>query len=65
MGDGAECLRDVHRDGYGSARGLALIEAGDHPSRDGEQDRGGRMSRFEAMLEGRVPSTCFNLTQIF
>ena len=35
--DCVEHLRDVQRYGYGSPRGLALIEARDHPSRDGEQ----------------------------
>ena len=52
VGECVERLRDVHRDGYGSARGLALIEARDHPSRDGEQGRGGGMPRFEATLGG-------------
>ena len=35
--DCIECLRDVHRYCYGSAMGLALVEARDHTSRDGEQ----------------------------
>ena len=35
--DVVERLQDVHLYGYGYARGLALIEARDHPSRDGEQ----------------------------
>ena len=52
LGDGVERLRDVHRYGCGSARGFALIEARDHPSRDWEQGRGGGMPRFEAMLGG-------------
>ena len=52
VGDGFERLRDVHRDGYGSARVLVLIEARDHPSRDGEQGRGGGMPQFEALLGG-------------
>ena len=52
MGDGVECLRDVHPEGYGSARGLALVEARHHPSRDGEQGRGGGMPQFEAVLGG-------------
>ena len=52
VGDGVEHFRDVHRDGYGSAWGLALIEARDHPSRDGEQGRCGGMPWFEAMLVG-------------
>ena len=30
--------------------GLALIEARDHPSRDGEQCRGGGMPWFEAVM---------------
>ena len=53
-----EAVRDcvdtlnLHCYGYGSARGLALIEARDHPSRDGEQGRGGGMPLFEAMLGG-------------
>ena len=50
--DGVERLRDVHRDGYGSVRGLALIEARDHTSRDGEQCRGDGVPRFEAVLGG-------------
>ena len=52
VGDVVDCLRDVHSYSYGSARGLALIEARDHPSRDGEQGRDGRMPRFEAVLGG-------------
>ena len=52
MGDSVERLREVHSDGYGSARGLALIEARDHPSRVGEQSRGGGMPQFETMLGG-------------
>ena len=48
--DGVERIRDVHR--YGSARGLVLIEARDHPSRNEEQSRGGGMPRFEAVLGG-------------
>ena len=35
-----------------SARGLALVEVRDHPSRDGEQGRGSGMPRFEAVLGG-------------
>ena len=31
--DSIERLQDVHR--YGSGRGLALVEAKNHPSRDG------------------------------
>ena len=50
--DGVERLRDVHRYGYGSARGLPLVEARDHPSRDREQGRGGGMPLFEAVLGG-------------
>ena len=50
--DCVEHLRDVHRYGYGSARGLALVEARDHRSRDGKQCRGGGVPRFEAMLGG-------------
>ena len=48
--DGVERLRDVHHYGYRSARGLALVEARDHTSRDREQGRGGGMPRFEAVL---------------
>ena len=51
VGDGVKCLRDVHS--YGSAWGLALIEARDHhPSRDGEQGRGGGVPLFETVLGG-------------
>ena len=50
--DCVEHLQDVHRYGYGSVRGLTLVKARDHPSRDGEQGRGGGVSRFEAMLGG-------------
>ena len=50
--DGVECLQDVHCYGYGSARVLSLVEARDHPSRDGELGRGGGMPRFEAVLGG-------------
>ena len=32
-----ERLRDAHRYGYSSARGLTLIETRDYPSRYGEQ----------------------------
>ena len=52
VGDGVERLRDFHRYGYGSARGLALVEARYHPSRDGEQVRGGGVPQFEAVLGG-------------
>ena len=52
MRDGVEHLQDVHRYDYGSARGLVLIEARDHHSRDGEQGRGGGMPRFEAVMGG-------------
>ena len=48
--DSVERLRDVHRYGYSSARGLVLIEARDHPSTDGEQGQGGGMPLFEAVL---------------
>ena len=50
--DGVERLRDVHCYGYGSARGFVLVEARDHPSRDGEQGRVGGMPRLEAVLRG-------------
>ena len=53
VGDGVERLRDVHSYGYGSARGLALIEARDHPSSDGEQGRCCGMPRFEASTMDR------------
>ena len=52
VGEGVERLRELHRYGYGSAWGLALIEAKDYPIRDGEQGRGGGMPRFEAVLGG-------------
>ena len=52
VGNGVERLRPVHRDGYGSARVLALIEARDHTSRDGVHGRGGRMPWFEDVLGG-------------
>ena len=53
VGDCVERLRDVHRYGYGSAMGLALIETRDHTLAEmGEQGQGGGMPRFEAMLGG-------------
>ena len=52
VGDSVEYLRDVHRYGYGSTRGIVFIEAKDYPNRDGEQGWGGGMPRFEAMLWG-------------
>ena len=47
-----DSLRDVHRYGYDSAGGLALVEARDHPSKNGEQAQGGGVPRFEAVLGG-------------
>ena len=52
VGDGVERLRDVYWYGYGFARGLSSIEARVHPTRYGEQGRGGGMPRFEAVLGG-------------
>ena len=49
---GVEGLRDDYRYGYGSARGLTLVNARDHPSRDREQGRGVGVPRFEAVLGG-------------
>ena len=48
-----ECLRDVHRYGYCSARGLTLVEARDHPNRNGEHGRGGGVPRFDGVLGGK------------
>ena len=50
--DRVKHLRDVHRYGYCSARGLALVETRDHPSRNGEQGQGGRLPWFEAVIGG-------------
>ena len=55
---GIKGLRDVRRYVYCSARRLALVETRDHPSRNGEQNRGGGVFRSEIVLKG--PSTlCF------
>ena len=37
VGNCVERLQDVHSYGYGSARGLTLVKAREHPSSDGEQ----------------------------
>ena len=50
--DRVERLRDVHRYCYWSARGLTLVEARDHPSRNREQGRSGGLPLFEAVLGG-------------
>ena len=47
-----ERLRDAHRYGDCSARGLSLVEARDHPKRNGEQGGGGGVPRFEAVVGG-------------
>ena len=52
VGDGVERLRDVHRYGYGPARGLLLVKPREHPSRDREQGLDGGVSRFKAVLGG-------------
>ena len=52
VGVGVKRLQDIHCYGYGSARGLTLFKARDHPSRNREPGRGGRVPRFEAVLEG-------------
>ena len=49
--DSIERLRDVHRYGFCSAMGLTLVETRDHPSRNGEQSRGGGVPRLEAGRE--------------
>ena len=52
VGDDVKRLREVFRYFFGSARGLALIEARNHPCRDWEQGRGSGMPQFVAMLGG-------------
>ena len=47
-----ERLWDVQRNGDCSASGLTLVENWDHPSRNGEQGRGGGVPRVEAVLWG-------------
>ena len=48
--DCVELFRDVHRYGYCSAKGVTLVEARNHPSRNTEQGRGGGVPLFDAVL---------------
>ena len=48
--DYVERLRDVHSYGCFSARGLTMVKARNHPSRNGEQGRGSGVPRFEEVL---------------
>ena len=49
-----EHLRDVHRYGYGSARGLALVEARNHPSRNRKQGQVSGMPRLGGACAQRL-----------
>ena len=50
VGDCVKRLRDVCRYGFGSAIGLTLVKARDHPIRDGELGQGSGVPRFKAEL---------------